>query len=229
MIIGSGIIAKAFKELYTDNESCIIFASGVSNSKETRKEAFQRENELLDKILNLKKKIIYFSTTSLSCDKKYYNPYQEHKFNIEKKLLQYNSTIFRLPQIIGNNQNKNNLIPYIYNCIKQGTTFDLYINFKRSLLDVYDVVRIVNAIIKSNYNIQNNRFNIINPKYYDILEIVQTFENLLKLKGDYIVSHKIDNHIPLSSDNSYLCLLKKYQINFDDNYLTKTINKYYSL
>ena len=54
MIIGKGLIASAFKEYR--NHECIIFASGVSNSLEIENSQFEREEHLLRKTINLKKK-----------------------------------------------------------------------------------------------------------------------------------------------------------------------------
>ena len=45
MIIGNGLIANLFTE--HDRENIIFFASGVSNSLETEKSAFLREENLL--------------------------------------------------------------------------------------------------------------------------------------------------------------------------------------
>ena len=49
MIIGNGLIANLFTE--HDRENIIFFASGVSNSLETEKSAFLREENLLRKHL----------------------------------------------------------------------------------------------------------------------------------------------------------------------------------
>ena len=64
MIIGNGLLANSIKEIDTDN--VLFFASGVSNSLETRKDAFLREENLLvNHTLNQKNKFIYFSTCSI--------------------------------------------------------------------------------------------------------------------------------------------------------------------
>ena len=49
MIIGNGLIANLFRE--HDRENVVFFASGVSNSLETEKSAFLREEDLLRKTL----------------------------------------------------------------------------------------------------------------------------------------------------------------------------------
>ena len=62
MIIGNGLIANSF--LDSDLNNIIIFASGVSNSKEENLLEFDREKKLLLRIIyeNFNKKIVYFST-----------------------------------------------------------------------------------------------------------------------------------------------------------------------
>ncbi len=45
MIIGNGLISNLFRE--NDRENVVFFASGVSNSLETEKSAFLREENLL--------------------------------------------------------------------------------------------------------------------------------------------------------------------------------------
>ena len=62
MIVGNGLIAKAFDNFKDDK--VIIFASGVSNSLEQRKQEFDREENILSNVINEnpEKKIVYFST-----------------------------------------------------------------------------------------------------------------------------------------------------------------------
>jgi hypothetical protein len=79
MIIGNGLIAKKFKENFFD-ENYVIFASGVSSSKEDNDEEYIKEEKLLSNTINNfnNLKIIYFS--SVFCD--YYdNKYYNHKNN----------------------------------------------------------------------------------------------------------------------------------------------------
>uniref|UniRef100_A0AAU6WQG9 Uncharacterized protein n=1 Tax=Chryseobacterium endophyticum TaxID=1854762 RepID=A0AAU6WQG9_9FLAO len=49
MIIGSGLIAQSLQ--FIDQENHLFFASGVSNSLETRSSEFEREFMLLKKVL----------------------------------------------------------------------------------------------------------------------------------------------------------------------------------
>ena len=62
MVIGNGLIAGQFNK-YRDNDNVIIFASGVSNSKETNSKLFDFIN-IATKIVN------YFFTFLIESDLK---------------------------------------------------------------------------------------------------------------------------------------------------------------
>lgn len=66
MVIGNGMIANRFIS-YKDDKSKIIFASGVSNSKDTIKQNFLREFQLLQHTVkdHPGKTLVYFSTCSI--------------------------------------------------------------------------------------------------------------------------------------------------------------------
>lgn len=66
MVIGNGMIANRFTN-YKDDKEIVIFASGVSNSKNINKENFKKEFLLLEDIIkaNPDKVITYFSTCSI--------------------------------------------------------------------------------------------------------------------------------------------------------------------
>ena len=225
MIIGNGLLAKAFKELYKENNEIIIFASGVSNSSETEPQQFNKEIYLLENSLKLKKKIIYFSSTSVLCDPQQYSPYQKHKKKIESLLEFYDSIIIRLPQILGFNQNKLNLLPYLYYCIGNQIKFPLYINQKKNILDIEDVLKITDFIIKNNFK-KKKIYNVINTTYYSVYEIVREIEDLLSAKGIFYVSEKEDIHKKIIPDQFYLNILETIGVNFDDKYLSRVIKKY---
>ena len=54
MIIGSGLLASEFSDL-EENNSIVIFASGVSNSLETNNAKFNREEQLITNTININK------------------------------------------------------------------------------------------------------------------------------------------------------------------------------
>ena len=145
MIIGDGLIAKSFKKKYKNDENVIIFASGVSNSQENNKSNFERERKLLVNFLkkNSQIKFIYFSTILIDYKN---NPYYNHKKQMEDLVKQYskNYIIFRVPQLIGDSGNSNNLVNYLVNKIKNKESLEIYTNLKRAVIDVEDLVGFVN-------------------------------------------------------------------------------------
>ena len=75
MKVGTGDIASAI----TDNDSFTYFASGVSNSLETKKAMFDRERALLLATFRCNT-LVYFSTLSIYSKK---SPYTKHKLEME--------------------------------------------------------------------------------------------------------------------------------------------------
>ena len=107
MVIGNGLIANAFNQ-YKNNDDVIIFASGVSNSSNNKIEEFEREINLLNEYLISDKKLIYFSTCSITDNSKK-SDYINHKIFMENfiKSNHNNYIIFRLPIVVGKCNNKN--------------------------------------------------------------------------------------------------------------------------
>ena len=91
MVVGTGLIAKAFLE-YENDDNIIVFASGVSNSKEISIDEFDREKLLLNDYLEKygkNKHFIYFSTCSIYDTYFERSEYSKHKINMEKILMTF--------------------------------------------------------------------------------------------------------------------------------------------
>lgn len=106
MIIGNGDLASVLP----DREDLIFFASGVSNSQETRESEYQREVDLLMK-QNRDSHIVYFSTLASFYSR---TRYVDHKLNMESLIKRYfkKYTIIRLGNITFGT-NPNTLINYL--------------------------------------------------------------------------------------------------------------------
>lgn len=118
MVIGHGDIASVL----IDREDRLYFASGVSNSQETRRSEYEREKKLLlaqDKYRH----IVYFSSLSI-----FYSDslYAQHKRRMEqlvkKKFRHY--TIIRIGNIAWG-KNPHTIINYFRNKIKKGETIEV--------------------------------------------------------------------------------------------------------
>jgi len=111
VIVGNGILASSFKRSEYNWDDVIIMASGVSNSNETDKEAYERERQLIKAYQHTNKTLVYFSTTSIYEAAKQQTMYIQYKKEIEE----YISTVFsksliiRLPIVLSDNNNPRQL------------------------------------------------------------------------------------------------------------------------
>ncbi len=99
MVLGNGLVGKRFHS-YSEEDQFLIFASGVSNSKTTNQEVYDREIKLLRQTVreHIDRSIVYFSTCSIYDPDEKNSEYVRHKQNIEEFIQtnarQYN--IFRV-------------------------------------------------------------------------------------------------------------------------------------
>lgn len=140
MIIGNGDIASVL----TDNDDLLYFASGVSNSKETRGSEFRREKQLLFQTAsaNIDKRIVYFGSLAI-----FYSdtPYARHKRQMEacvKLFPRY--TIVRLGNITWGT-NPHTLINYMRQQKLEGKPLDIQDTF-RYIIDLEEFLYWVNLI-----------------------------------------------------------------------------------
>jgi nucleoside-diphosphate-sugar epimerase len=227
MVIGNGLIAKKFSP-YINNEKIVIFASGVSNSKDANESDFKREMELLKSTIenNSKKLLVYFSTCSIYDTDENTSPYVLHKLNIESHIRQNVKSyyIFRVSNLVGSCGNSKTVLNYFYTHLKNGTAFNLWQNAKRNLLDIDDMKRIIDYIIIENYK-KNSIINIANPKSNTVTEIVRTLETVTNRKAIFTLLNKGSNFNIDISD--ILPIINLLDIRFDSAYLKKLIEKYY--
>lgn len=225
MVVGSGLLARAFAE-YGINDDIVIFASGVSNSKESTHEQFKREENLLKSYLEKygkSKYFIYFSTCSMFDTYFERSEYTKHKMNMEKIIIdnsiRYN--IFRLPQVLGKN-NQNQLVGFLYHAINNGVDFDLY-DIERNIIDIDDVLNISKKLIDSKKYI-NTTLNIANLNNTKVFDLVTTIEKLCNQKANYSVIQKEGS---FTIDVTLIKSILTDKEIFDDNYIETRIKKYY--
>ena len=227
MIIGTGMLAKAVQSI--DNESCLFFCSGVSNSNEENVEKYEREVQLLEQSFGTKQKLIYFSSYFVNFDSFLKRKYYRHKSNIEGLILNNfsNFLIFRLPQIIGFSTNKNTLTNFLYDAIVSNSTINVFKNAKRNVIDIDDVVKVVNLAI--NQNLFNDQIvNLVGLKNYsvdDIIFLLEQVTNKRAIKKQSIIEEP-DYEILISEQ--MISLYQLLNIQFDHLYLERIIKKYYT-
>ncbi|CAM2919359.1 hypothetical protein DRF59_03035 [Chryseobacterium flavum] len=190
MIIGNGLIANSLKRI--DSEDYVFFASGVSNSLETRSSEFEREFSLLKNTLeNNSGKFIYFSTLSVKDQSKQNSPYVLHKLAMEKfiKINSNNYLILRIGNIVGNGGNPNTLFNYLKTQISQNNQFVIHNKARRLLIDMDDITKFLETHCLL---LKNDIVNCAFPYYYDLREIIGAIEKKTNRKGNYSETNEGD-------------------------------------
>lgn len=179
IIIGSGLIANAFKEAMFSDKT-LILASGISDSSERRSSEMAREKKLV--LIEINKypehKVIYFSTCSIKSP--YSSDYIRHKKEMESIVSENSKSfiIYRLPQIVGKHSDNNTLINYFVRQINKVDNLIIRRKSKRHLLWIDDLVRIV--IILTNLPYLNNKIQDVSPEIgIPVLEIVNELSIIL--------------------------------------------------
>jgi hypothetical protein len=179
MIIGDGLISSVFNKNKKDYKNYLVFASGVSNSKETKIEEFEREKALILKSINENKDLtfIYFSSVLVGITN---NEYYNHKLAMEELIKNQtdNYVIFRVPQIIGNLGNKNNLVNYLRDSIINGSEITIRQMVQRALIDIEDLEKIVNYCKDA---CDERTLFLSHIEKTDIIELVRIISDKLKI------------------------------------------------
>ena len=225
MIIGNGLIANLFRE--NDKENVVFFASGVSNSLETDKSAFLREENLIRKTIkeNPNKIFIYFSTCSIYDSSKNGSSYVNHKLKMEQIVeeLANQFLILRVSNAVGKGGNPNLLMNYLVNAFHQEKEITVHTLATRNLIDADDVKNITLKFINE------NSFNkIINVAYLENFSTIQILEILEKHFNKTAKTYLV------KSGQSYLISIPEAEAYFAENkltekkeYLLRIIKRYY--
>jgi nucleoside-diphosphate-sugar epimerase len=228
MVIGNGMIAKAFKQ-YADDDRVIIFASGVSNSKETRQEEFDREEKLMKSLTNEGAILVYFSTCSLYDPTLNSSPYVRHKRAMEY-IARYNfnkSIIFRLPNVIGRTENPNTFFNYIKNQIQQQKTISVHRDASRYLIDVDDLTTLLPTAIenyKNSHETGQQNFEVAFDNKTMVIDIVKMMMEIMNKKSEIeIINDGCDYEFDRKSFKEYL-----KSINYEEpkDYTYNLLKKY---
>ncbi len=203
MIIGNGLIANSLKNI--DSEDHLFFASGVSNSLETRNSEFEREFTLLKNTLenNNGSKFIYFSTLSVNDLSKQESLYVLHKLEIEDYIKNNceKYLILRIGNIVGKGGNPNTLFNFLKNQITNDIQFTVHNKARRLLLDIDDISKFLQLNCAS---VNNETINFAYPYYYDLKEIIGEIQGHMQKKAMYKESDEGDF----------------YKVNFDESIRT---------
>lgn len=225
MVIGNGLLANSFSKYENDN-SALVFASGVSNSLEVNDSEFNREKNLLLSNLSAhpEKKFIYFSTCSIYDPSLSGSAYILHKRKIESLIAENhdNYLIIRFPNIVGDRGNKHTLINYFVSAVKSNEQICVWKNATRNLLDQTDAFMLVEEILKRGF--RNEIVNVANPVDYWVIDILHEVEIYLTKKANYTLVDKGARYtIDVSKIEEMIHDLKK---DFSINYLKSMLKKY---
>jgi nucleoside-diphosphate-sugar epimerase len=227
MVVGNGMMAKKFFS-FKDDENILIFASGVSNSKETKVENFEREKDLLFEAIsqNSTKKFVYFSTCSIYDPSEKDSLYVKHKLECEQLIEKNckNYLICRISNVVGKTDNPNTIISYLVSKIGSEQPFQLWKNSVRNIIDIEEVFSFVSHKVKAGIGAET--CVIANPFQYKVTEIVKKIEQILEKKAIFeLIDKGSIFEIPLKSEDK---LILEKGIDFTiEPYLNKIINKYF--
>jgi nucleoside-diphosphate-sugar epimerase len=227
VIIGSGMVASACKAL-TGWEDDILYASGVSNSSEHRKELFDKEIELIRYYLgklSVKGCFVYFSTTSIMDPSKSENPYIKHKLFIESMLREQkvNHLIVRLPNLVGTSRNPHTLTNFFADSIRKGKQIRLMKNAVRHLIDADDLAIILNDIRKK-FGVTPVTVDVETSHPLRAGQILGMMEEALNKKAEVI---ELQENVSTKENIKDVFSSAKYIFETPENYHRLLINKYY--
>jgi nucleoside-diphosphate-sugar epimerase len=231
IIIGNGFIARNLKKIKLKNQKTIFFASGVSNSNCKSSKEFNRE---YTKLKETKKqfsnyRFIYFSSCSVTDKSRKSNDYQKHKLRLEKYIKKNirNYKIFRIPEVIGNNKNRNTLLNFFFNSFKNNKKIQTSFNTYRNLIDIKKIVLTVEFILNNNY--KKRTIDIVNLNYYSTIEIISCFEKIFKQRVKYVINNKYENKDKYDINFNFIKkIYEKMNIKFNKNYLCTELKKIYN-
>ncbi len=146
MIVGDGDLASVLP----DRDDLLFFASGVSNSQETRETEFRREVALLDR-QNRNLRVVYFSSLAIF-DKD--TRYLRHKKSMEKTIKHYFKkwTIIRIGNITWG-ENPHTLINNLSNKLRSGENIEIKDEY-RYIVDIEEFMYWIDRI--PNWNCEMN-------------------------------------------------------------------------
>lgn len=194
MILGTGLVARAFKCFHSDLPShAVVIARGVSDSLETRDGAYEREWKSLQEVVAIappNAQFVYFSTSKLDTplqpdDRRYFH----EKRAMEQWLLSScgeRALVVRLPQLVGSGGHPSNAFNYLWRSVCAEEPFVMYAGGeRRELLNVSEVAPAVCA------HLHARRHGILRLRgvSFEVTEIVRAmrhhFEGLRGLKPNH--------------------------------------------
>lgn len=227
MIVGKGLLAHAFEPHFSESSDVIVFASGVSNSLETRPGEFAREAALLRQRLDSEaRRFIYFSSCGVTAAESELTPYMRHKRSMESLVLSAShGLVLRLPQVVGRTENHHTLTNFLRDHIVSGEHFTVWAHAERNLIDIDDIVKI-GVRLAEELPTEATVISIAAARSLLMPEIVGIFERVL---GNTANCSYLKKGTPMVIDTAVAeSLSAQLGIDLVDGYIERVIAKYYA-
>lgn len=225
MIIGNGMMARAFMPRYAGDPDVTVFASGVSNSGERSPEAFAREAALLERAVAAGTRLVYFGTCSVADPDRAATPYVRHKLAMEALAARApRHVVFRLPQVVGRTPNPHTLVNFLRAHIASGERFPVWRHAWRNVIDVDDVARIATAMLDEGGG-DGRVIVVANPKPVRVLDLVAILERLLDRRANCDIVERGDWY-PIDASET-MAVAKRIGVDFGADYVARTLGKYH--
>ena len=227
MIVGDGLLARAFASRHRDDDAVLVFASGVANSGETRGAEFERERGLfLEARARLPRaRVVYFSTCSIDDPDRQATPYVIHKQAMEALAREAPShLVARLPQVVGDTPNPHTLTNALRDAIVEGRVVHVWQHAERNLIDVDDVAAIVEAVLADAAR-DGITITVAGPESIAIPDLVRLFERVLgRTAKTHVEARGAAARIDASEARRYA---ERAGVSFAPGYIERVVRKYY--
>ena len=228
MMIGSGLLARAFAPNYANQDNVCIYAAGVSNSACRDPHEFEREHTRLSEALRQHadvKTFVYFGTCSVADPEAQATPYVQHKLAMEALVRSHpQHLILRLPQVAGHTPNPHTLLNHLYARISRSESFTLWQNARRNIIDVDDVAAVARYFIDTS-DARKLTLNIANEISYPLPEIVAALERVTGKRAIFDTEPRGSGYsIDIAAIRPALGVAG---VKFGPNYLDRVLDKYY--
>ena len=228
MVVGNGMIARRFGD-FAGRGEVVIFASGVSNSKETRPEPFARERQLVEQTLHqtADSLFVYFSTASVNDPTEQGSPYVTHKLELEQLIGERatNYLLVRASNVVGGPGNPHTVLNFFVDRIRRHEPFTIWQHANRNLIDLDDVYRVVTQYV-ADPTTWNRTLLVANPHSVSPLVLVQAIEAHTGQRARYEL---VDKGVPFTlSADDLSDQLPAADSNWQpERYVARLLQKYY--
>jgi nucleoside-diphosphate-sugar epimerase len=225
VVVGNGMLARAFGRFASD-DSVVVFASGVSDSGQTRAAEFEREAALLRSFAGSPRKLVYFSTISVLDPSLEASPYIGHKLAMEALVVAAlpRHVVFRLPNLVGHTPNPHTLTNHLFDRIMRGETVRVFTRARRHLLDVEDAATLCSRMITDGVA-DNQVTNVHLGRPIDIPTLVSIFE---RVTGRRARTELVDKGDASTAENTQFArFIASIGFTVPDDYNERVIEHYY--